>query len=528
MSAVTGTAHLVRLVLRRDRIRLPVWILGITAVTAASANAIRSLYETPEEIAGYAATVEASAATRLMNGRPAALDSLDGITVYESSTVAVLAVALMSVFLVVRHTRAEEETGRAELLRSTVLGRHAATAAAFSVAAVASALVGLLDAAVLVANGAAAEGSLLHGASLACLGLLGAAVAAVAAQVTPSARGALGIAGGLVGAAYVVRGLGDVSDTALTWVSPFGWAQGTRPYADDRWWLLVPLLVLAALLAGAAVTLAAHRDFGAGLLQARAGRPRARPSLTTGWGLAFRTQRGLLLGWTAGITATAALFGSTGREVVDMVADNPDLAAVFEADGAGSVLDGYFAFVLSFLAVVSAAFAVSSVLRLKGEEDAGRAEAVLATGLSRTRWALGGLAVTLAGSLLILLCAGLGLGITHALVADDGSAVRVLLGGALAQAPGILALAGCTVLALGWLPRWSGVVGWGVFAFALLQSYLGELLSLPDVVAGLSPFWHLPMVPSEAFTAAPAAVVTSVAAVLTVVGVLGLRSRDIT
>ena len=129
MSSLTGTPHLVRLILRRDRIRLPVWILGITALTAASVNAISSLYDTPEKIAGYAETVTSSAATKLMNGRPAAVDTVEGIAVYESSTAAVLAVSLMSVFLVVRHTRAEEETGRAELLRSTVLGRHAATAA---------------------------------------------------------------------------------------------------------------------------------------------------------------------------------------------------------------------------------------------------------------------------------------------------------------------------------------------------------------------------------------------------------------
>ena len=526
MSSLTGTPHLVRLILRRDRIRLPIWILGITAVTAASVNAISSLYNTPEKIAGYADTVTSSAATKLMNGRPAAVDSIDGIAVYESSTVAVLAVSLMSVFLVVRHTRAEEETGRAELLRSTVLGRHAATAAAVLVAVLASLLVGLLDAGVLLAAGAGTAGSLLHGASLTCLGVLFAAVGAASAQVTPSARGALGIAGALVAAAYVVRGMGDVSGNVLTWLSPFGWAQGTRPFGGDRWWLLLPLLALAVLFTALAVFLTAHRDTGGGLLQARPGPARASTSLGTGFGLALRIQRGLLLGWAVGLTLTAVLFGSTGQEVVEMVADNPDLSAVFGADG-GSVLDGYFAFVLSFLAVVASAFTVSSALRVRSEEDAGRAEAVLATGLSRTRWAAGSLAVTLLGTLLVLALVGLGVGLMHALVSGDGGVVGPLLGGALAQAPAVLTVGACAVLILGWLPRWAALA-WAVFAFVLLQSYLGGLLSLPDAVAGISPFWHLPMVPTETFTATPGVVLSVVAAVLSALGLVGLRSRDIT
>ena len=117
--------------------------------------------------------------------------------------------------------------------------------------------------------------------------------------------------------------------------------------------------------------------------------------------------------------------------------------------------------------------------------------------------------------------------IMHALVSGDGGVVGPLLGGALAQAPAVLTVGACAVLILGWLPRWAALA-WAVFAFVLLQSYLGGLLSLPDAVAGISPFWHLPMVPTETFTATPGVVLSVVAAVLSALGLLGLRSRDIT
>ena len=127
--ALTGTHHLVRLILRRDRIRLPLWILGITALTAVSAQSVLALYDTPAKRAGYAVTVDSSGAGKMMNGIPYDVNTLGGITSYETTSTATLLVALMVMFLVVRHTRAEEESGRAELLRATVTGRHAATAA---------------------------------------------------------------------------------------------------------------------------------------------------------------------------------------------------------------------------------------------------------------------------------------------------------------------------------------------------------------------------------------------------------------
>lgn len=521
----TGTHHLVRLILRRDRIRLPLWIGGFTALTAASGAAVQDLYQTPEQIAGYGATVDSSAAGRFMNGRPYDVDNLGGITSYELSSTAAVVVALMVVFLVVRHTRAEEESGRAELLRATVTGRHAATLAAVLVAVAASVVIGVLDAVLLAATGLDGAGSLLHGASLAAVGIAFTAIAAAAAQVTASARAALGIAGGILGVAFVVRGVGDVGESFLTWLSPLGWAQAVRPFGDSQWWPVAALLVLAGAVFAFTTYLTAHRDAGAGLLQPRPGRPRARASLSTSFGLALRIQRGMIIGWATGLTITAVLFGSFGREVVSMVESNPELGEIMVAEGS-SILEGYFAYTLAFLAVVTSAFTTASVLRLRSEEGAGRAEALLSTGLSRMQWVLGSLAVTILATLLILVLIGLGAGLTHAALTDDWGAVAQLLGGTLAQTPAVLVVAAAAVLLFGWLPRWA-MAAWAVFGFAMLQAYLGGLLQLPDAVSGLSPFWHLPAIPAESFAATPTLMVSLIALALGVTGVVGVRRRDI-
>ena len=526
MSApITGTHHLVRLILRRDRIRLPVWILGITGLTAASAQSVLALYDTPAKRAGYDATVSSSGAGKMMNGIPYDVNTVGGITAYETTSTATLLVALMVMFLVVRHTRAEEESGRAELLRATVTGRHAATAASVLVALVASAVVGTLDILVLLAGGFDTQASLIHGASLAGVGLVFTSVAAAAAQVTSSARAALGIAGGVVALAFVVRGVAAIADNWLRVVSPFGWAQEARPFGNTQWGWLVLLVVLAVVGLLLTAYLTAHRDAGAGLLQPRPGSPRAPSLLSTPFGLALRLQRGLIIGWAIGLTLGAVLFGSLGREVIAMIEDNPEMGEVITVGDAG-ILEGFFSYTLLLLAGVAAAFTVSSVLRIRAEEDAGRAESVLATGLSRTRWVLGSLTLTLGATVVNLVLIGAGMGASHGLIAGDWAPFWSLAGGSVGMLPGVLLIAGVAVLLLGWLPRWS-VLAWTVFGFVLLQAYLGDLLRFPDALSGVSPFWHLPRVPAEQFEAAPGLVILALALALSIAGVLGLRRRDI-
>ena len=524
-AAVVGTHHLVRLILRRDRIRLPLWILGITALTAVSAQSVLTLYDTPAKRAGYGVTVDSSGAGKMMNGIPYDVNTLGGITAYETTSTATLLVALMVMFLVVRHTRAEEESGRAELLRATVTGRHAATAASVLVALVASAVVGALDTLVFLANGFDPQASLMHGASLAGVGLVFTSVAAAAAQVTSSARAALGIAGSVVALAFVVRGVGAIGDSWLRVVSPFGWAQEARPFGDAKWGWFVLLVLLAAVGLLLAAYLTAHRDTGAGLLQPRPGSPRASSFLSTPFGLALRLQRGLIISWAVGLTLLAVLFGSLGKEVITMVKDNPEIGDVIAVGGAG-ILDGFFSYSLLLLAGIATAFTVSSVLRIRAEEDAGRAESVLSTGLSRTRWVVGSLTLTVAATVLNLVLIGAGMGAAHGLIGGDWSAFWPLVGGSVGMLPGVLLIAGVAVLLLGWLPRWS-ILAWALFGFALLQAYLGDLLRFPDALSGVSPFWHLPRVPAEQFHAAPGLVVLLLALVLCVAGVLGVRRRDI-
>lgn len=523
---VTGTWPLVRLVLRRDRVRLSVWLLGIAAVTGASAKSVSGLYGTAEKRAGYGATVQDSAVSRLMGGIPRDIDTLGGIISFEVTAVAAVAVALMVTFLVVRHTRGEEESGRAELVRSTVVGRHAALAATLVVSLLACVILGLLLAGVLTLADVDPGAAGMFGVGISAVGLVFTGVAAVAAQFARSGRTALGIGTGAVLVAYLVRGYGALDETWWTWASPFGWQDELRPFGDGaRWWPVGLSVAAAAVVLAVAAWLAAHRDFDGGLVAERPGSARAAASLGTPFGLAWRQQRGLFVGWGMGLLVLAMVFGGMSREVRTMIESNPEVAQVI-LGGIDDVVLGYFAFVVNFLGVTVAAYAVVSALRLRHEEAQGQASNVLATGVSRLRWAVSGIGVTVVCAGLVLLLVALGIALTHAWVDGEWGRVDDLVLATLATAPAVLVLASAVFALHGWAPRWTPLA-WVPVAWSFLDAYLGDLLDFPGWLRGLSPFRHLPLLPVEEFSLSPTLLQLGLALALTGLGVVGLLRRDL-
>ncbi len=526
-SSVTGVKHLLRLILRLDRLRLPLWLAGLGGTIVVSALAVPPLYDTPEKVAGYARALGVSPVNYLMSGRQAGLDTLGGIVANEISQVAQLGICLMVMFLVVRHTRAEEESGRAELLRSTVVGRHAATLAGLVYGVAAALLIGTITTASMLAAGLAVDGSLTYGTGLALLGVAYTAVTLVAVQISTTARGALGLAGAAVAVGYLVRGVGAMEDNLLVWASPFGWAQRMDAFGDERWWPALLLVVFTALLLGVAGWLTARRDFGGGLLDTRPGRARAGLLLRTPFGLVARVQRGLLIGWAIGLTLLGLLYGAVIPTIPDLIASNPEMADVVGASAGAeeALVDAFLAYIFVFMAVISCGLVVASVLRLRSEEEAGRAEAVLATPVSRTTWLAATTAVAFLAVTKVTLLMGLGLALGYALGTGEWDRFLPQVAGQLAYLPGTLVIGALAVALYGLLPRGTGLA-WAAVALVALQVMLGELLGLPDAVEALSPFWHLAAVPVDDFAVVPFVLLLLLAVALVAAGLWGYRRRD--
>ena len=522
----TGVVPLVRLVLRRDRVRLPIWIVSITLLVLFTAASVKGLYKTEAELIAGAAPMYGNAAVIALNGPTYAIDTYGGQMVFQVGSFGYVAVALMGIFLVGRHTRADEEEGRTELIRATVVARNAPVTAVLVVAAVAYTLLGTLISLSLLSQDVAVEGSMVFGAAMGAFGMFFACLTAVTAQVTEHNRAALGLAGVALGVSFVVRAIGDVSGGALSWLSPMGWAQYTKPYAGDQWPPLLLLAVGSAALVLLAYRLQARRDLGAGLLPTRPGPPIAATSLGGPGGLAVRLQRASFIGWTLALILTGVAYGSIAQDVADLVGDNDTLEELI-AQAGGSLLDSFFATSLLTLSLITGGFAVAATMRLRGEETAGRAEPLLATALPRTRWALSHLLVALAGSALIAFAAGLGMGLTDAVISGSFSNVPPLMIGALAFAPALWVLIGIAFALFGVLPR-AMAAAWAALGACVVIGMFGGLFELPSWVIDLSPFQHVPTVPAQDFSARPLIALTAIATGLVTIGMVGFRRRDLT
>lgn len=522
---LAGTWALVRFVLRLDRLRLPVWIAGIALTVLSSASSVKALYPTQADLEAAAEPLYDNVAVIALQGPTYAIDTLGGNIVFNIGGFGYVIVALMAMFLVGRHTRADEEAGRTELLRAAVVGRNAPVTAALVVTAGGLAVTGVLITLSMLALGLPAAGSVAYGAAMAAFGVLFAGVTAVAAQVTEHNRPAYGITGALLGLSFVVRAVGDVGDGTLSWLSPMGWAQSVRPYAGERWWPLALLVAGSVALVGVAYALLSRRDLGGGLVAARPGPPAASGWLGRPWGLAVRLQRATLLAWAAGLVLTGIAYGSLGEDVADLIGDSEEMADII-AQAGGSLTDSYFATSLLMLAIIAGGYTVSSALRARNEETSGRAEPLLGTALARTTWAGTHLAVATGGSTLILAATGAAMGGTYGLIVGDADQVPRLTGAALGFAPSLWVLAGVATALFGLVPRAALAASWAVYAWCALVGFLGQLLDLPQWAMDVSPFEHVPEMPAQGVEWLPLVVLTLVAMALTAVGLTGLRRRD--
>jgi ABC-2 type transport system permease protein len=530
MKPFTGTWHLIRLALRRDRVVLPVWVVLIGIIPAATAGLYDQLYPDPASRASLTAGAAHNPSVALLYGPAFDLSTAGGFTAWRYLTFLSLFVALACIFTVTRHTRQEEETGRQELLSSGVTGRYTALTAAVLVAGTASLATGLISAVALTVAGLPAAGSVAFGLGIALSGWAFAGVAAVTAQLVEYSRTANGLACTVLGLAFLLRGVGDSATDIgwLSWLSPLGWAAQVRPFAGERWAVLLLPFALTVLLCGLAYRLLPRRDVGLSIFPSRPGPAVAAPGLRSPFALAWRLHRGMLIGWVVGFALSGALFGSLAAGIGDVVGGSTEVRQVFERmGGASALVDAYLAAIAGIAGMVAAIYTVQANLRMRTEETSFRLEPLLATRVRRLQWAASHLVFALLGSALLLAVFGVAAGLLHGLrVNDVGGQLPPVLGATVAQLPAVWVVAGISVLLFGFAPKYA-TTSWSVASLSLAVALYGPVLNLPQAVLDISPFTHVPKLPSAPLTATPMLWLGGIAVVTLVAGLTGFRRRDI-
>ncbi|MFB1297703.1 ABC transporter permease [Mycobacterium sp. pW049] len=516
----TGTGHLIRLALRRDRVRLSVWIVALTLMMAYAPQAITLAY--PEEAQRQARVDLLKTPAGMMLGGPmfgGNETELGAMIANEMMLTLIVATSILSILTVIRHTRAEEEGGAAELVLASVVGRYARTTAALTVVAGVNAVLAATMTAAMVAAGFEPADTAAMCLGVTAVAMVFGAVAAVTAQMWRVARAATGAAMATLAVAALIRGIGDVIDnsgSALSWFSPIAWAQQMRAFVDLRWWPLALLVALTAGLVAVAGALDARRQYDDGTVASRGERPGARPVRGV-LGLHLTLQRGQTIGWSTGLFVAGLAFGSMTKSLLEGAESNELIARVVSTQGT----DGVYTTMTQFLAAAAGAYVVSAVLRVDADEQSGLGEVVLAGAVSRRRWLTTALVSAILGAAVLMFFAGLGNGLGAGVTVGDAGTVLKLTVAALAFIPALSVLAGVAALAVALRQTW---IGWLAVAFVVLSLYLGALLRLPRWLIDLSPVGRT-TVPVD--VSVPTLIVMAVIATgLTVVAGLFYQRRD--
>jgi ABC-2 type transport system permease protein len=530
MSGYAGTGALLKLALRRDRIVVPLSVLGLVAFAGGSAKSTVDLYQGQNAIDAARALL-ASPAIVGMYGPISNPDNPDSFAIFKTLLLGSVCIALLAIVLVRRHTRTEEEAGRTELVGAGTVGRRAPLTAAVILALGTVLVSSALAAVSLIGAGLGSSGSWAFGVAWATSGLTFTGIAAVAAQLTTTTRGAGAWAFGALGVSYLLRAVGDTASGAaswLTWLSPLGWAEKIEVFGANRVVVAVlPVAVTIALVA-LAFALQERRDFGAGLLPSRPGPAQAAPGLRSPWALAWRLQRASLVGWVIGFAVVGTVLGGVAGSVASIASSEQMQDLLRKLGGnAATLTDTFISTELQFLAIGAAAYGISAALRLRSEENDLHTEQVLATSTRRWTVLASHSVIALLGSALLMLVLVLTLAVgTSSQYGGVGAALGHLLPSALATIPPIWVCVGLALAIFGSAPR-IVYVAWALLAAFVVLGEFGPLFNLPQPVVDVSPFVHAVVLPGSTVVALPLLVLLAIAAALVVLAQTTFRRRDI-
>lgn len=527
---ISHTGRLASLIARRDRIRIPVWIAAIALLSLMIAPAFTELYPTQQDRMIMAETMKNPAMIAMVGPLYGSDNySTGAMFANEMLLFTAVAVAIMSIFIVIRHTRKDEEGGRIEVIRSLPVGRLSNLSAAIAVSFAANILLALLVGFGLYSLGIESmglEGSLLYGAALGAAGFVFTAIAALFSQLAESSRGAVGYSFTFLIAAYLIRAVGDVSSEPLAWFSPLGWILRARVYVSNLWWPILITLFAAIAISALALYLNARRDLGAGFIPAKPGRKYASAFLQTPFGLAVRLQTTGIIAWAIGMYLLGASYGSVLGDLDTFFESNEMISKILPAAEGFTLTELFVTTLMSIISMACAIPALLFVSKLRSEEKRNRTEHVLARSVSRTRLLAGYLSISLLSSFIMQLLAIVGLWSAGAAVMEDPIPFGRMFRAGIVYLPALWAMTGLAVLLLGLLPKALSFI-WLYLGFSFFVVYLGGILQVPEWLVKCSPFGNIPKVPVEELNLTKLAVLTVIAAVLTLLGIYGYRRRDI-
>ncbi|HTR72982.1 MAG TPA: hypothetical protein VMG80_05245 [Solirubrobacteraceae bacterium] len=470
-----------------------------------------------------------NAAIRLFYGYPYEVTTVSGYSAWRVGGTLAIAAAVFGVLAAVRALRAEEDSGRAELVLAGQVGRGASYAASLVGIGACIGVVWLAETIGFVIGGLPAGGSAYLALATASVALVFTGVGALASQVAANRRVALELGSAIVGLFLLLRIIADTSSGAgwLRWLTPLGWAEELRPFTGPRPLVLLAPLAATAFALALAGRIAKRRDLGTGVLPAKDSADPDLRLLGSPTALALRGERASLGVWLASFATFALVLGLLSSSISSAGITKGIKEEVAKL-GAGSIATptGYLALVFIFFVLAVSLFGCSQIANARREESEQRLETLLALPAGRLGWLAGRLVLAAGAAVALSVCAGLFTWAGAGLQGVSLSPARMLEAGANCLPVGLLFL-GVAALAYGLWPRASVGIAYGLVTAAFLWQLVGSLLGVPKWLVEVTPFAHVGLVPAQPFKTGAAAIMLAIGLAAALAGLWAFRRRDL-
>jgi ABC-2 type transport system permease protein len=493
------TFDLIKFIVRRERVISVIWLVTLLLTFIMVPVALDTLMGEEADRLEMANMISMPAMTALLG--PAY--GLEEFTVgkmfaAEMLLLSIITVALMNIFFVIRHTRADEEKGRIEVVRSLPVGRLSNLAAtlisAFALNLILAVFTGL-GLAALGIESIDLGGSMVFGFALGAGGLLFAAIAAVFAQLSVSSSGAVNLTALVMAALYLIRAVGDTSMEILSVISPLGLILRVEAYHSDNWLPIIIVTAQAVVIAIIALALNRVRDMGQGFIPAKPGRKTASRFLRTPLGLTLRLTKNSIIGWLIGMFALGLTYGAIMGEgsLESFIEGNEYYQLLLGVDAnadASFIIKQFIIMIMLITALIAVVPVLGIIMRAKKEEFAGRAEGIIAAPVSRRKYLAGYFGTAAASSAAMLVAGALGLYAACSAVMEEPPLLAEMLESVIVYLPAVLVMLGFTTLIIGILPG-KTMIAWAYFGFSFFVTFLGPMMQLPKFTEKLTPFGYV-------------------------------------
>jgi len=511
--------------LKREWKYLTIWIVGIVAFSFAVALAFPSLYPDKTSLLVLKTTYNMPTIRSMLGPvfgyQDASLNIAMAFSI-ECLLWVCLPAAMMSIFLVIRNTRADEEAGITEQILSLPVGRFAKSTAAILCALIANIVLTLLLFITTYASnldGITFMGSLSYALSIGSAGFIFAAITLIGCEIFSTASGATTFAFAIFLISFLVRGIGDMKENILSYLSPLGLPLMNFPFYKDNNILLLYLLIASVVLILISFGVSLCRDTGAGIIAARQGS--ATGKIRSTFGLAFRLLRTTIISWLVGVYLIGLSYGTVIPTIKDFLKNNGTLSNLVSSFDSKNLQNGYIAMILMISSILLSVPVIMMFGKLYKEERKSRVEQVLSRPVSKPKIFASYLAVSII--IMAILPLFLALGMYSA--APSFIDLPVVLKACYAYLPAIFVMLGIECFFTGVFPKLK-VLNWLLFTYSFVFLYFGPLLKTPKWLNNYTPFGHISQLPVQKLDATPLYVLSAIAVVLIIFGFIGYRKRD--